>query len=459
VVPNLKQVVILGDDFGSQAAAPFRQFDSEIPAVVAENLEVVNLTGVPLAELRKRVSTLPDRSAILYTPIYSDGAGTILLPSNVVAMLAAVANRPIIAPVENYLNHGAIGGFVVVPSVLGEETAEQVLEIIDGRDPASMQITSGNSIRPIFDWKELRRWGADIGHLPEGSEIRNRPLPIWKEYPLQTAIGVIVVLLQSGFIVALLYEHRRRRRAEVDASARLNELAHVNRRATAGELSASIAHELNQPLGAALAHTEACELIVSRPSPDVELIKEILADIRHENQRAGEVIARLQRLLRKAQVQMDEFDLNAAVQDVLKFVAGQMRASEIGLTDLLAPEPLRIRGDWIQIQQVVLNLIVNSVDAIRDSGAGIRRITVRTRRTADGHAEIIISDTGSGIAPDKLKEIFEPFFTTKAQGMGMGLSIARTIVTAHGGSIVAQNQPDGGAEFRVLLLLAGIEQA
>ncbi|GLS21691.1 histidine kinase [Labrys miyagiensis] len=457
IVPGLEQVVIVGAPFDSQAAIAFKRFANEIPAI-SPNVKVADLTGLPIAELSKRVSALPEKSAILYTPIYSDGNGAQLLPAEAVTRLAETANRPIIANVETYIDRGAVGGYMLSPAITGDEAAGLALQILDGVQPSQIPVAVGNSLRPVFNWTGLQRWGVDESSLPPGSEIRNRPSPIWRQYPAQTAIVFAVVLLQSLFIVALLYEHRRRRRAELEVRARSNELAHVNRRATAGELSASIAHEVNQPLGAILANTEVCEMLIKKPDLDVQLIEEVLGDIKSENYRASEVIVRLQRLMRRAEPQKEDIELNELVKDVLKFVAGQAGAHEIDLGEELSAEPLRVHADPIQLQQVVMNLILNAIDAICEAASSsVRRVVVRTRQMGSDVAEIAVFDTGPGIAADRRMRMFEPFFTTKPQGMGMGLSIARTIIQAHGGAIRAESRDGGGAVFRVQLPLDDVE--
>jgi len=244
----------------------------------------------------------------------------------------------------------------------------------------------------------------------------------------------------------------------MEVRAQSHELAHVNRRATAGELSASIAHEVNQPLATVLAHTELCEILIKRPNPDMQVIQEVLGDIKRENHRASEVIVRLRRLMRRAEPQKEDVELNELTKDVLKFVSAKAGVHDIDLDEDLSAEPLRVHVDPIQLQQVVMNLILNGIDAIREAtSSSARRIVVRTRRMGDDKAEIVVCDTGPGIAADQRTRMFEPFFTTKPQGMGMGLSIARTIIEAHGGSIRAESQNGGGAVFRVQLPLNRVE--
>ena len=450
VVPNLKQVAIVGDPLETQAA--FAHFLGALPAMQGA-LDVVDLTGIAMLELRKRLATLADDSAVLYTAVYSDGAGTHFPPSTALEMIAAHANRPIIAPIETYIGRGAIGGYVTIPSVIGEEAAELALQIIAGRDAASIPVTPGNSLRPVFDWRLMERWDVDEARLPPDSEVRYRRLPVWAQHPRQTAMVILVVLLQSALIAALLYERRRRHQAEIEARSRLTEISHMNRYATAGELSAQIAHEVNQPLGAILSSAEAAEILLEAPEPQISEIREILSDIKRIGLRASDVVVRLRRFLKKTPVEPRNVNLNAVVSEVLAFVSHQASARRTTVTERLEKEPLFVLGDPIQLQQVVLNLVSNAIDAVGHK-ASDRHVIVQTLRLDDCRAEIAVSDSGPGVDPTKLELVFDRFFTTKENGMGIGLSIVRTIVEAHGGTIRAENQSAGGAVFRVELPLA-----
>jgi C4-dicarboxylate-specific signal transduction histidine kinase len=240
----------------------------------------------------------------------------------------------------------------------------------------------------------------------------------------------------------------------------MSELARINRLSTAGELTAAIAHEINQPLGAIQANAETMELMLKSSSPNIDEMKEIVADIRHDQNRASEVIRRLRSLVRKTPFEVRDIDLNEIVRETEDFVSALSAigvARQVELSNSITQVPLPVRGDRIQLQQVILNLIMNAIDAMSDMPSARRKIGIRTARSGD-FAEVSISDAGLGIPPDKLKKVFEPFFTTKAQGMGMGLSIARTIVEAHNGRIWAENHSGGGADFRIQLRLAAVPE-
>ena len=264
--------------------------------------------------------------------------------------------------------------------------------------------------------------------------------------------------MQAGLIAILLREHRRRQSAEVQSRQRMAELAHVNRFSTAGELTASIAHEINQPLGSILTNAETAQAILKSQSPDIaerpEIIelKDIVNDILQDDRRATEVIRRMRSLLKKAPFELKNLDLNDLARETVEFLSTLAIGRKVELVSVITPNALPILGDRIQLQQVILNLVVNGIDAMRDTPSANRIINIRTSRV-ENFAQLSVSDRGSGIPEEKLKEVFEPFFTSKAEGMGMGLSIARTIMEAHRGQISAKNRDHGGATFRIRLPL------
>ena len=459
VVPDLKNIALVGDPLETMPL--YRHWKDEIPSATI-GLQIIDLTGLTMRETRQRVASLPEHTALLYTAIYSDGEGTSYVPVEALALIAMNANRPIVHTTENELGRGGIGGFLVAPSLIGESTAKLAMRVLDGEDPASIPITPGDIVRPIFDWRQMQRWGVSESQLPAGSEIRFRAPTAWEQYRWQIhwqiTATAIALLLQTALIIVLFHERRRRRVAEVQTRERMAELAHVNRYATAGELSASIAHELNQPLTAIRSNVEAAELLLNSASPSLHEFKDIVADIKKDDVRASEVLRRLRGLLKKTAFELQDIDLNETVGEVFAFISGLAKVRGVMLHWVPSPKPLRMRGDRVQLQQVVLNLIVNGMDALVDNPPGHRWITGRIRQRDSGCAEVSISDSGPGVASDQLAHLFEPFFSTKSQGMGMGLSIARTIVEVHGGRIWAENRHHGGAVFRFSLPLTVVVQ-
>jgi PAS domain S-box-containing protein len=249
-----------------------------------------------------------------------------------------------------------------------------------------------------------------------------------------------------------------RKQAEAEALRQRAELAHLSRVTMLGELSGSLAHELNQPLGAILRNTEAAEIFLQEPSPDLDELRAIVADIRNDDQRAGAVIERIRSLLKRREVEHNLLDLNVLVSEVVGLVRPDAGSRKVQLAlEPVSSIPL-VRGDRVQLQQVLLNLLLNAMDAVNECAPDLRRVTVSIQ-PAGTLVEVTVSDTGHGIPPDKFARLFDPFFTTKANGMGMGLPISRRIMEAHFGSIRAENGSAGGATFHFTLPVAKEESA
>jgi signal transduction histidine kinase len=452
VVPKLKTIALVGDQWDRQVV--FRNWKDELPTAAA-GLNVIEIVGQTMREIRSRVAELPEDSVILYSGVYSDGEGTFYPPAFALELIAEKASRPIVVAAETFLSPGGIGGYVLVPSLIGADAARQALQMLDGEQasntPATATATGG--VKPIFNWTQMQRWKVSQSDLPAGSEIRFREPTFWERYRWQSIAIGSVVLLQTVLIALLLHERRKRQDAEVESRHRTSELAHVSRQATAGELSASIAHELKQPLGSILTNTETAELILKSPSPDFAELKEILVDIRRDDLRANEVLRRMRSFLKRTPFETKEVDLNDLAREAFAFLSIQASSCNVALYLNESPERLRVRGDPIQLQQVIINLVVNSIDAMASIPYG-RTVIGRTEKNGGASAEISISDSGPGIPQEKLNHVFDPFYTTKEQGVGMGLSIARTIIQAHQGRIWAENQAEGGAVFHLSLPLA-----
>jgi C4-dicarboxylate-specific signal transduction histidine kinase len=331
-------------------------------------------------------------------------------------------------------------------------TAKVAARILRGETPGNIKTPPLRPGTPEFDWRELRRWGVSETSLPPNSSIRFREPTLWESYSWHIALITAVILVQAALIWVLLREHRRRQLAEVQSRQRMTELAHVNRFSTAGELTASIAHEINQPLGSILTNAETAAAILQSSSPDIAELKDIVKDILQDDRRATEVIRRMRSLLTKAPFEQKSLDLNDVARETVEFLSTLAVGRKVELDSVITPDALPILGDRIQLQQVILNLVVNAIDAMADMPSENRIISILTSRVED-FAELSVSDRGPGIPGDKLKEVFEPFFTCKAEGMGMGLSIARSIIEAHHGLISARNQVHGGASFRIRLPL------
>lgn len=252
-------------------------------------------------------------------------------------------------------------------------------------------------------------------------------------------------------LMGVLSDVTAHKRAEQELRDLHQALAHMARAATLGELSAALIHELNQPLTAILCNAQAGQRFLVQTSPDLEEVQTILADIATDDQRAGTVVSRLRRLFKKEGAVRQALNINALIEEVAQLMHSELVFNQVFLCLHLSADAPKIMGDPVQVRQVLLNLIMNGVEAMATSAPGPRQLQIRTGAHDANNLGVSIQDTGSGIVPQMLERIFESFVTDKPHGLGMGLAISRTIITAHGGWLWAENSPEGGAVLRFTL--------
>jgi PAS domain S-box-containing protein len=260
-----------------------------------------------------------------------------------------------------------------------------------------------------------------------------------------------VELRGNACFITTIRDITERQRAQREAQEQRQLLTHLGRVAVLGELSGALAHELSQPLTAILSNAQAARRMLARQPVDLREIDEILEDIASADRRAGEVIRRLRAMFKRGESNRQLLDLNEITRDVLDFARSDILTRHVQVTTRLAPDLPKVRGDSVQVQQVLLNLIVNGCEAMIGNDPNDRALVIETSLVGHDTVGISVLDNGSGIQADILDQLFEPFVTTKRQGLGLGLTICRSIATAHGGQLWAGNNEDRGSAFRLLL--------
>jgi signal transduction histidine kinase len=408
------------------------------------------------------VSKLPPRSFVLLGLLLRDASGVTYNEDFALARLHAVSRAPINGLFQHEVGLGIVGGRLYQGELEGVEGARVAARILRGEPASSFPPLVIGTSKPTYDWRELRRWGISESRLPPGSVVLFRQPTVWQRYRWHVVGGLGVIVAQGLLILALLFQRRRRNRAELAYKAaqaeieqKRAELAHVSRVAVFGELTASLAHELNQPLAAVVCNSGAARKFLEAPQPDLRELGNALADIEDDATRAGEVVRRLRDMLKRDTAPRDfaDVDLNQVIRSVDRIVHSDAMLHGVTVHLELSGGVLpRIKGDVVELQQVLLNLMINAFGAMNSPGRnGPRRLILRTR-LADGPKVLVeVQDSGTGIPPEKLESIFEPFVTSKRDGLGMGLSICRSIIERHGGRIWAANNPDRGATFSITL--------
>ena len=251
--------------------------------------------------------------------------------------------------------------------------------------------------------------------------------------------------------ISVIRDMTSQRRAEREAQDQRHQMAHLTRVAVVGQLSGALAHELNQPLTAILSNAQAAQRFLKRDSVDLDEVRAIIDDIVSDDKRAGEVIRRLRALLKRGEAQLQPIDLNDVVAEALELAQGDLSLRNISVSTTLAKDSVAVRGDRIQLQQVLLNLIMNAADAMNAIPREERHLSIAVGSNIAGQGLVSLADRGPGIPPDRIEKLFEPFFTTKEHGLGLGLSISRSITNAHSGSLWAENNLGRGATFHLTL--------
>ena len=448
--PGTKQVVVVAGKSGfdnrllDQARQEFRAYEDRLAFRYLTSLDLQTL----LSELRQ----LPPQTLVLFTTLFQDGAGQSFVPHDVVGLVSAAANAPVYGFLDQYLGRGIVGGSLYSFSRHGTEAARQVSKLLAGTAAPSLVEVSANKLQ--FDWRQMQRWGISEASLPTGSEIQFRELSIWQQYRTLILAVIAALLLQSSLITWLASEHRRRRLAEAQALQRMHELARMNRFAIAGQLSASIAHEMRQPLTAISSSAEAGLSWLQRRVPNLGQVRDVLEAVVKESHRADDVLKSVRAMFKNEPTERTKVNLNELVAQVVSIAAVPIKSNkvklEINLTDGVLP---LVKADPIQLQQAILNLVMNAVEAMERSDDETRLLRIRTEPGKDGNIAVRIVDSGQPVDPEVVEKMFQAFFTSKPGGMGMGLSICKTIIEAHGGRLTASAKKPRGMEFQITLPL------
>jgi len=507
--PQARRVVIVTgtNDWDRKWEARLRAEAIRLPS----GLEVVFLAGLTSEELLRRVRELPPDS-IIYTPgFFRDGTDRFFEPRETVRLIAAAAPAPVYGPFATFLGTGVVGGYMASYESMGRVAAQTVIQLLQAgliaalllerrqrRRTALALARSEEHMRLATEAAGLTAWALEDDGDPGARHVRSsreagsaavtdfrdalsRIAPqdratvaaaLRKAFDANEGFDIEYRLdapdgtgrwwqargrrdpLQPKRILGVVTDITQRKRAQLQAEEDRAALQHMTRVSLLGQLSASIAHQLNQPLATILGNAEAAQKMLERTPVDVAELRDICADIVAADHRAAQVIRRLSALFKRGEPAFESLDVNELVRDTLELTRGLRTIRHVGVVTELAPELPRISGDRVQLQQLLLNLIVNACDASAELPEDRRLVTIGTE--AQGSmVQLCVTDRGPGVPSDAIDKVFEPFWSTRPDGMGMGLAVCRSIAVAHHGSLTVRNTQEGGARFCALLPAQG----
>ena len=448
LLPRTRQLfVVIGSGqlaqfWHAELGKEFQQFQDRLTFLWSDDMS--------LPDILERCAKLPRDSAILYITLGNDAKGGAYADERVLTDLHATANAPLFSTQSVMLGYGVVGGTMMSIDNLSHTAAGTAAQLLDGALPRSITAPPQPPGPRVFDWRELKRWGIAESRLPLDSIVSYRAPSLWEEYRGTVLSAAGVLAFQSLLIIGLLYQRRARQRAEIESRRNLALAADASRRQTMSALTGSIAHELGQPLGSMMYNAQALQTMVTGNRATSDTIEEILSDIQSQGLRATQIIDRHRTMLRSHELDKKPTDLHSVINESLALIAHDMEARQVRATLHLASTPCIVSGDQVLLQQVLVNLMINAMDAMAGALPARRRLTISAEhRGAD--VEISVRDNGTGVRPDIIETLFTPFMTTKAYGLGIGLTIVSTILGAHGGTIAARNNAEGGATFVVTL--------
>jgi signal transduction histidine kinase len=453
--PETRKVVVIG------GISPADQATLARISECARSLEGIDFefwTNRPVAAIYEDAKKLPEDTVILLSSVQRDVTGQSYYTAQIVRTLAPQANVPVYVLGNALIGTGALGGDVIDFEELGASVGKLASRILAGTHPSDVPIEVRSNGVPTVDWRAMQRWHIKSSQLTPNCVVRYRPRTVFEEHWRLFLLIAAAFLAQAITIAALLMQRERQKHAEAEILRQRTELTHVSRVSMLGQLASALTHELNQPLGAILRNAEAADVYLRGETPDLAEVRAILTDIRRDDKRAGNVIDRMRSLFKRQQLTLGPLDLQDLLDDTIAMIRPDAAARQVKLRAITPPHLPSARGDRVHIQQILLNLIFNGMDAMKTTPPQRRMITVEINKTHNDNLRVIVKDRGTGIGPDDAEHVFEPFFTTKSNGMGMGLAISKTIIEAHGGEIWMTSSGTDGTTFTFLLPQAGAEK-
>ena len=414
------------------------------------NFKTSFITDFAATEMLEKIAHLPDDSVIFFLSVIRDINNEGFISRDLMHEVSEKANMPTFGMSDTYLGHGIVGGKLLSPAYQGRRLIRTALKILKGEPIKNTGFLKGDN-QLMFDWRQLKRWSINEENLPPNSVVKYKKHSIWDAHKGKIIGAIAIILSQCLAVIFLLIQRKRRSEAESESQLIRDDLAHVSRVMSMGEIATSLAHEVNQPLTAIQSYAQAAQRFLQRDPPEYKEGCNSLEGVVEGSRRAKEVIQRIRMTLEKKPLERSPKKIRNLINGVLLLVQGKVDEKKILLKLDIENRLPKVTCDQVQLQQVLLNLIINGIDAICENGIEVRELTVLAYKERDENVVISVKDSGVGIGEENLDQSFEAFYTTKKEGLGMGLSISKSIVEDHGGRLWITKNPDRGvtASFSV----------
>lgn len=408
------------------------------------------ITDQTMDDLLRIVHKLPDNSLIVVSSFNSDLNKVPYYNTEAVRLISKSANAPVFTYTDMGFGDGSFGGYIISFRKIGPLIGETGVKILKGTDPNSIKISESDYYDHLLDWRELQRWNlTGLENKKSGYTVQYREITYLGKYKWYLSAGILFLVSQSILIISLIQLNRKQKRMTrqmVETDRRQMDIIREDRILRIGMMTASLSHELNQPLTSILSTAQAGIRFINSDKADSQLLKDIFENIVEDDKRAASTLASIRGLMKLEKREKIRADLNKMIIEVADLYKSKAIEQNCKINLQLTEVPVFVIADSIQIQQVILNFISNASHSIEESFNKINTITI-TEVVEDDFVSVSVRDYGKGIDESISDRLFEPFITSRKEGSGVGLAISRLIIEEHHGKITAMNMPDGGAEF------------
>lgn len=411
---------------------------------------LINLNDLTMEELLSEVEKIPAKSIILMSAYSSDANNIKFTTREVIRYISRRTEAPIFVTIDTPFDERVLGGYVMSFTKTGTVLGQVAKRIFNKENPGSIHIKENLMSQYMFNWKELNRFGLINSDLiPANSLIVNKEVDFFDKYKWLLLGGIIFIIAQSLIIISLIRLIKKQRfmtKQIVETENRYRELVREDRLMRMAELTASISHELKQPLTAILTSAQAGQRFLKQENPDLDTLGEIFQNITEDDIRAASIIDSIKSFMKREDRKKEKVDIDLLINQTEMIIKGELYNRKIEFVLNSNEKPTFIFADPIQIQQVLLNLLFNAIHSMENMQNQDKKI-ILNKTSDDDKVKISVSDFGSGISDDIKNKLFKPFSTTREKGFGIGLAVSKSIIDSYQGKIYAENNFDGGATF------------